>query len=307
LVIGQRPTDTQAFQRLWGQKTPTVSERLVVVPRQLGPVRLKQLRIIGFHLDWAQGFSTDLAEEVLTLPQRWDYFKLRWQNDASTQAGFELLQRAGRQVIHLPDMAEFQIWFGADGWDSYWSSRSKSLQKDLRKKLKRAEGLNPTFTRISDPAHVSGFLARFATWHVAHWEQQRQVPSLFSNPAELAFWQTWCRQQVEAGSAWLCTLYLDGQPCAMSIGMQQETTLYSLFSVTSGAHRELGPGLIALYLELQAAAAANIQMYNLGPGGTDYKARWANRQAPYQIALVPQSWLGHLLVNAKRTMGRSFI
>jgi hypothetical protein len=211
---------------------------------------------------------------------RWDFLRMVWSSSRLSVQDFTPL--AGKSSVTLPYDVDYWIDLKF-GWDGYLAGMSKQYAKGVKRRFKRVEHQQVEFLSDCNPKSVQPFMGEFKRYHCDRWKERGQV-SFLEDEQERLFLTDWFTQLAERGQLSLNHLLINDQVVNMSVSVTQGKRLWSLLTTNSGLYQEYAPGMLGLYLELQAAAEQGIESVCLGPGSADdYKANVSSFSVPRYI------------------------
>lgn len=316
-VAGQTFIDSH-FQELWwrhvGLHMPTLwrqDEWVIIKKPVLSRLfTFKQLRILGWTTDWSRILAPEYVQKLVELSQQhdfpWDYFKVVWSEEKNRHEDFLPLRNAGMQVIHIPVYKEYSVNLEA-GWEGYLKTRSSNGRKDIQRRLRKAQHLNPTLITYRTDSERLDFVRTFCEQHRHYWIGKTGY-SVFENPAEEAFLTAWLDHLSATGALRLHGVLLGDQIANLIISASIGGQWYSFMSINTGICTEYAPGILGLYLELQRAADEGAKWFHLGPGDHDYKQRGSTHAFQCYQTLVahPRSLRGQALLWVKDALHRTY-
>ncbi len=259
---------------------------------------LNEMRVSGWNNAWSQDFSEERVRRFFQFAQhaRWDYFKLKWNHSRKTHQAFGLLEEMGYRPVHLPAEPEY-IMDLSRGFDGYFESISHNTRKSFRRKVKRAEALNPQLIEYQGQEQIEPYFETFFRYHIQYWDQ-KAGHSYFHDPHEQEFIVNWSKQLQTTGYLHLEHLEMNGENVSMSHSILSGDTLYWLLTINTNQYQEYFPGIVGLYMRAKHMAQVGIRKINMGAGGYFYKVQAANAQEECSTLLIPnpKSLVGNLYV-----------
>jgi hypothetical protein len=306
LPDGLPPYQLQSFYDCWWQYLSPkfdiveAKDNLAIHRRRVCKgFSLKVLRHAGWNNAWFQDFDRRCFEQFVAMQShaQWDYFALTWPKSRQSLQQFQPLTEMGFKIIQKPYSTAYWIDLH-QGFDAYLSQLSAAKRKDIRRKLKKSEALNPELRRFSGADGIQRFFSLFFKYHLDYWTQ-KVGHSYFSDPNERNFILAWAEALEKEGALLLEGFYLNGTLTNLTMNILMGHTLYSVITINTGAYPEFAPGLLSLYHRMARAEEYNIRQINMGDGEHGYKAGIANRTDPYYSLLFanPRSIRGQAYVN----------
>ncbi len=304
MLLGS-PFEQPSFQSCWvthfTPKFGLVSQvgDFVVHPerRAKGLLRLRALRLKGWNVAWSQRLNENhwTAFDAALDQKSWDYFRLTCDTSepALDETKAALLER--KLLLYLFQAPVHYSVDLSEGWEAYFNSRSANTRKNIRKTLRQAKAFKPHRVFFEGTEGVDAFCDAFFPLHQRYW-QEKSGQSYFNDPQEQAFTRAWLKQLQDQGVLTLEALHLDKTLANLSASFQWGEASYCLYTMNTGHHLELSPGVLSLYLRFQRAQEEGITTFLLGPGDYPYKRQLANHTIAHEDWLVvPQySWAGRL-------------
>lgn len=189
----------------------------------------------------------------------------------------------------------------AASFEEWLATRRGHFRKRLRAARRRIDRRGGEFVRVQTPAEARLALTRFAELHRARWAKkeirfldERLEHMLLDAAAEL----------VEAGRLRVWTLVTGAQTVAVEVLAAAGGTVSSwqgAFDETWAAEQ---PSFQTLVAALEEAFASGDALFDLGPGGQEFKYRLADHEVPVRwVTLVPRG-RGYAVRRARRTLVR---
>lgn len=165
------------------------------------------------------------------------------------------------------------VRFGDDGWDGYWTARSRNFRSQIgrkRRKLERDHGL--TFRMTADASELERDLETFFELHEERWSE-RGGSSALSDDAK-AMQRRFAAAALERGWLRLWVAEADGAPAAAWYGWRiADRYCYSLSGLAS-RYEDLALGNVLLAHTIEQAAEEGSSVYDLMWGDEGYKKRF---------------------------------
>jgi CelD/BcsL family acetyltransferase involved in cellulose biosynthesis len=187
----------------------------------------------------------------------------------------------------------------ANSWDSYYTTRSRSLKKAnnlASNRLKKAGAVTIewlTGPTIGEPA-LEDALEKAIDISRRSWKQgtgnslDRQGPG--------AFIKTLTAHAARRGWLSLWLLNLDGKPVAMEYQLVDGANVYALRADFDSACEEISPGSHLMRTLLESLFGRSLQRYYMGPGQNAYKTRWTEEgETLQQLSAFSRTWRGRFV------------
>jgi hypothetical protein len=289
------PYDTPLFQECWWRfLAPKFDilhrqQELLVLRKKMlkGFLTLKEARILGWNSAWNQDLTPERARELNSLQNDcgWNYFKMIWTESRRDKQRFELLEAAGYSVLHRKHTPQY-IADLSQGYEGYLSSLSHNGRTNLRKKVRRAQGLNPHLVALTEESEIEPFFEEFFRYHIPYWTE-KTGNSYFSDKEERDFIVEWSKALHRTGHIRMDRLMLGGQVANLCVRLIFGKEAYYLLTINTHAHKDFVPGIVGFAMRIEELANMGIQQYNLGAGDFFYKVQSANRIEPcYETVVV---------------------
>ena len=279
------PYETDDFYECWWRHFAPMydvvyqQENVLIQRKKIlkGFVSVKEARIAG----WNQALSQDLtvervkALEALQKKCGWDYFRIIWNEKRQSRQQFELLQKVGYQVLET----DFQSLYAVDitnGFEQYLKTLSHGGRRDLKKRLRLGQVLNPQLVAITQKSEIEPFFEEFFSFHIPYW-RQKMGQSYFDDPAERNFVMDWAKKLYDKGTLRLDRLILNGKTANLSMAMISKPYAYFWITINTGLYSEYVPGILGLAMRVQEMANLGVQYCNLGAGDYPYKIQSSNQ------------------------------
>jgi CelD/BcsL family acetyltransferase involved in cellulose biosynthesis len=212
-------------------------------------------------------------------------------------------------------------------WKTFWTAQSQRFKKTVRNVVNRVERLGAItvaeLTRMTPAAECAAVfrMVEGKSWKV-------ELPTSLARSAEISrFFEALTTTLHASGDLLLWVLQLDGVPIATEYHVRDGDAVYALRSDFDDRYRDASPGAYLNHHIIREYFARGIRRYDMGPGESTYKQRWANgtveldnlwifNRTPYGMALhsverwvVPRSrqakgWLSGRRSAAKRSEER---
>lgn len=191
-----------------------------------------------------------------------------------------------------------------DGWEAYWSSRSRNLRHKVERLGRRAREAGTLWIDVRDrfePGELDGLLEEGLAVEGSGWKAEEGT-AIAVNPrsrrlyGDLAGWA--------AREGWLRLTYvrLDGRPIAFSYGIEAHGVHHALkIGYDPGAAR-LSPGTLVLEALIRRAFETGLDRFDFAGHLEPYKAPWATGVVEQlDVTAFPQTPAGLLRHGMLRT------
>lgn len=167
----------------------------------------------------------------------------------------------------------------SDGYESYFSARSKSL---TTKKMRQRRSLERQFGTVSLEWQSSGpqeSLRQLVAWKASKYHGTEK---LVSDPTALRILEELGSADDEHCRGVVSVLRADQRPVAINLGMTGPRGLTGWFAAYDAELSRFSPGTLLILAVAEQAAAQGLGYYDLGYGQDSYKFRLANTS--YSVA-----------------------
>lgn len=206
--------------------------------------------------------------------QRWDYLELIGadQDNASIAALAQALNELGHRVAQTPGLACYYLNLAA-GWEGYYSSRSQSAKRMLRKLQKTLDQPNIHAEVYSTPAQI---LEHWPIFVMLHQQRRRANDEVgcFDHPGFNEFLKSATIRLAEQGRVRLYVIYAGDIPISVSHTLVGSDRLYNYQSGMDPDYDPLRPGFLVLATVLQDLETLGLQGLDMLRGEEVYKQRW---------------------------------
>lgn len=300
------PFESEVFQQCWltylAKHFKAVQQyRDLVICIKSGKLpffHLRKMEFIGNSAPFGNTIDAQQFNDLLCFMKqsRWDVFQMKGYQSPLRGYSTEWIMQAflaeGFQPEIWADTPEYYADL-SDGWDAYLASQSKTRKRTIKRKLKKAEPLNPEFKVYTSVDEVESFLEQFFTYHIAHWRNQG-AGSYFEKECEKKFMLAFVKKCCLQGSAQMTKLFLDGEVVNFSVIFLYQRTAYVHLTVNTGQYADYAPGALTLYYQMQHVISEGFSTFHLGYGENALKTSVAPyRQERYILrACNPKSLIG---------------
>ena len=298
------PYETETFFRNWWTHLacrfdiPVKGNELLIERKPLakGLIQLKVARISGWNGAWNQRLTPARLRELMELNHTspWDYFRVTLSESDRAALDLHELEKQGYRVLEQPAPCQYSIDLSS-GLDGYLKGLSHNSRKNLKKKTRVAQTLNPTLVEVVDTNQIDSFFSELFTHHTRYWDE-KAGSSYFHEPAERSFIVNWSKDLAREGKLRLDRLCMNGETVSLSMGILSGSQFHWLLTINTGLHLDYAPGIVGLYLRLETLAKQGVTHFHMGPGDYFYKIQCANQttQSSDLIVINPSSLKGKL-------------
>lgn len=295
------PYEMESFHRCWWGHLacqfdiPVKGQDLLIHRKKLakGLLQLREARVSGWNSAWDQVLSTDRLEE-LKHTTHWDYFKITLNENNHSPELVAQFKANGYKVLELPAPCQYSVYLG-EGMDGYLKGLSHNSRHSLKKKTRRAQGLQPTLVSVERPEDIDAFFEELFRHHIQYWDG-KVGSSYFNKPAERQFIVNWANALYQDGQLVLDRLLMNGETVNLTMGIRTGSSFYWLLTINTGLYLEYAPGIVGLYLRMEQCAKQGIVLFHMGPGDYFLKVQSANRTTACVglVVINPDSIKGRL-------------
>ncbi len=194
-----------------------------------------------------------------------------------------LLPALQRQGLLLSEgEADSNAWLGlAQGWESYYASRSRRLKKGNNHVANRLKKHFPNVDVrriVVGKDDVENVLQQLERISAASWKQDTGLTLDHAGPR--AFMHSLSKQLAGRGQVVVWFLALDGQAVASEYQLHEDGQIYALRADYDATFEAWSPGTYLFWQLLMQTFAENGERYWMGPGRNSYKARWLEGGEP---------------------------
>jgi hypothetical protein len=181
---------------------------------------------------------------------------------------------ADRPSLRLPAARSPLLDMGG-GWAAYWSGQSQRFKKTVRNVGNRVERLGTvTIDEIGATATAAECRSVFAEVGARSWKATLPISGT-RNPVIARFFDLLTDALQRSGRLLLWVLRVDGRPIATEYHVRDGDTVVALRSDFDERYAEASPGAHLHHAIVRAYFERGIRRYDMGPGDSDYKMRWA--------------------------------
>lgn len=164
----------------------------------------------------------------------------------------------------------------AGGWEAYWTGRSQRFKKTVRNVANRIERLGNATVFDAGRTDLETCMRVLHTLAGRSWKHGLDV-SVTQSRAIATFFEDLTAALLERGLLHLWVLAVDDEPIAAEYHVRDGDTVYALRGDFDERYRDASPGthlnahIVRTYFE------DGVRLYDMGPGESEYKQRWATR------------------------------
>lgn len=160
-------------------------------------------------------------------------------------------------------------------WEEFWKGHSQRFKKTVRNVANRVERLGQVSV-VDMAATTSAGECLSVFREVAARSYKSDLPiSLARNHSIDRFFGTLTETLHQRAQLHLWVLRLDGEPIATEYHVRDGERVYALRSDFDDRHRDASPGTYLNQHITRAYFDSNVRVYDMGPGDSEYKERWA--------------------------------
>ncbi|MGI9509490.1 MAG: GNAT family N-acetyltransferase [Geminicoccaceae bacterium] len=199
-----------------------------------------------------------------------------------------------------------RCWVATEGdFETYLASFSKTSRKGLKRRVKQLASMSGGALDIRHFANadvMDGFHSDARTVSAKTFQEKLMNDGL---PAADAF-RRYLGEMAEIDECYGSILYLDGKPISYLYCERQGPGWLAVYGGFDPAFAKLSPGTVHLFSLLeQAFGDPDCELFDFGPGRSDYKRFFATDSAPSADVLILRNTLkNRLFVIAHRMLGK---
>jgi CelD/BcsL family acetyltransferase involved in cellulose biosynthesis len=198
---------------------------------------------------------------------------------SSTDSALQDHLRESRH-LRLPASRSPVLAFDCD-WRTFWNRQSQRFKKTVRNIVNRVERLGSvSVDELSRRSSAAECFDVFRAVAARSWKADLAV-SVTRNAKIGAFFSalTTVLQASEQLRLWV--LRVDGRPVATEYHIRDADTTYALRSDFDERLRDASPGAYLNYQIIRTYFERAVRVYDMGPGDSEYKQRWATSQREF--------------------------
>jgi CelD/BcsL family acetyltransferase involved in cellulose biosynthesis len=161
-------------------------------------------------------------------------------------------------------------------WDTYWTERSQRFKKTVRNVANRMQRLGSISVTDAGAQDLTACMNILHTLAGRSWKNSLDVSVTQSQPIA-AFFEDLTAALLERGLLHLWVLNLDGVPVAAEYHVRDGDTVYALRGDFDERYRDASPGAYLNAHIVRTYFERGVRHYDMGPGESEYKQRWATR------------------------------
>jgi CelD/BcsL family acetyltransferase involved in cellulose biosynthesis len=238
----------------------------------------------------------DMAEEVvnstlahLKNDKTWDVLRLPKLEPTACLAQFAIpvSQRLKMPSEIIATDANLEVEM-AEGWESYYATRSRRLKKgnnNIRNRINgTANEVTTLWSRDNNDIEVAELLEEFKKVSASSWKKDTGLTLDQSGPS--SFIDRLSKHALEQDWHSLWALKLDGRIVATEYQIVYKGVVSALRADYDPDVADLSPGSYLNWQLLQRLDGSDLRHYRMGPGSNQYKFRWSNKTTPLQEVLI---------------------
>ena len=168
-------------------------------------------------------------------------------------------------------------------WESYYATRGRRLKKAVNLVANRLArtgkiAIDWRAAGAGDSIDVDGIVAQITEVSARSWK--RATGNSLDNPGPQAFIRRLSRHGLARGWLSVWTLRVDERLLAMEYQVAADGNVYALRSDFDASCEQTSPGSHLSRHLLQQLFGRGFERYLMGPGGNDYKYKWATDSEP---------------------------
>lgn len=189
----------------------------------------------------------------------------------------------------------------ARDWESYLSSRSVKLRRDVRRRGRRLRRLGVGFRLAGDPGRLARDMDALIALHAKRWDSRSQA---FGGPRE-QFHREFAALALDRGWLRLWLAEADGAPVAAIYGLRFGDVEYGYQLGRDPGWERDGVGAGVHEHAIQQAFADGMREFRLLRGDEEYKLRYATEVRRVLTIAIPRSARGRCALAATRSLART--
>jgi CelD/BcsL family acetyltransferase involved in cellulose biosynthesis len=249
--------------------------------------------------DDAAPVAAAFAGELVRRQADWDVLRLRALGDHTLAATTLAEALRVRGFICDVQVVTSNPWIALDTeWATFYGTRSRRLKKAANlaaNRLARAGRLDVIWLG-PDTGEAAVAHALDAVIRISSKSWKTRTGNSLDNAGPQAFIRRLTQHAHRNGwlSIWMLTL--DKVPVAMEYQLAADGEVYALRSDFDLSRGELSPGSYLSRCMLEGLFGRGLKRYYMGPGGNEYKYRWAESLEPvYTMSVYGRSFRGRAL------------
>lgn len=191
-----------------------------------------------------------------------------------------------RSVHHSPSPI---VAINGTTWEEFLARRSSNFRQQVRRRERKLAKSHELDYRLTERREELD--ADFETLLGLHHERWGDNSEVYDGPRE-PFHRAVVRRAFDKGWLRMWTMTLDGEPAASWYGFRLGDVESYYQAGRADRHENLAVGFVMLAHTIREAMADGVRLYRLGPGGSDYKYRFATADEGVHFALMGLDPLG---------------
>lgn len=191
-----------------------------------------------------------------------------------------------RAVHHSPSPV---VAINGIAWEEFLARRSSNFRQQVRRRERKLAKEHELDYRLT--LGGEGLDADFEALLGLHRERWGDDSEVYEGSRE-AFHRAVVRRAADKGWLRMWTMTLDGEPAASWYGFRLGDVESYYQAGRADRHDSLAVGFVLLAHTVREAMADGVRLYRLGPGGSDYKYRFATADEGVHFALMGLDPLG---------------
>jgi CelD/BcsL family acetyltransferase involved in cellulose biosynthesis len=205
------------------------------------------------------------------------------RRDSATHTHLSQLLSGQRHLRQLT--ARVPILDLTGDWETYWTERSQRFKKTVRNVANRVQRLGTVSVTDAGTQDLSTCMNILHALAGRSWKKSLDVSVTQSRPIA-AFFEDLTAALLERGQLHLWVLNLDGVPIAAEYHVRDGDTVYALRGDFDERYRDASPGAYLNAHIVRTYFERGIRHYDMGPGESEYKQRWATRIADLDTFII---------------------
>jgi CelD/BcsL family acetyltransferase involved in cellulose biosynthesis len=232
---------------------------------------------------------------IASTSSNWDAIYLREQINDKTSHG--LAEAIDLDIFSLSSSTPMDAPYVTftQSWETYFASRSRTLRKSFRRKLRGLESLGELqFHGYADCTDRIACLEQYLGLESKSWKGKAKM-GVSGNPSRTSFYRDLAATMGPIGKFHFRFLTLDGQPIAGTIGLLQNGRFESLEICHDQAFDRYSPGVVITGLELdECHNAPEYVEYNFLVGTYSNKRPWqTHARQVHDVYVLPRTAWGN--------------
>lgn len=214
-----------------------------------GLLAMKEARIAGWNSAWSQDLTEVRARALQQLSHDWDYGRILWGESRRDRQHFDLLEKAGYRVHHT-EHSPLYVADLSQGYENYLKTLSHNGRTNLKKKVRKAQSLNPHLAPVESEADIAPFYEEFFGFHIPYWQEKTGF-SYFADPHEREFIVEWSKILFRNKQIKLDRLILGDDVANLCVRLLFGSDAYYLLTINTHAHKDFVPGIVGFAMRIE--------------------------------------------------------